>query len=146
MVLSKFLVYVFVWILCSGSPACTYVSRSVILHSILTWTYIARRKIVGINQMHLYISLIMLWLLLLSESCCSSSVQNLILAMSLISAILSFYIFYISLIPATCTLCLIIFQIRCHSYVKRVPHWLPIILVIFQTRSSWRHWNRRTYN
>ena len=35
-----------------------------------------------------------------------------------------------SLTPATCTLCLIIFQIWCHTYVKRVPHWLPIILII----------------
>ena len=41
-----------------------------------------------------------------------------------------FYIFYISVTPATCYLCLIIFQIRCHSCVKRVPHWLPIILII----------------
>ena len=32
--------------------------------------------------------------------------------------------------PATCTRCLIIFQIWCHTYVKRVPHWLPIILII----------------
>ena len=40
------------------------------------------------------------------------------------------YIFCISITPATCTLCLIIFQIWCHRYVKRVRRWLPIILII----------------
>ena len=47
-----------------------------------------------------------------------------------ISGSLSFYIFSTSLTPGTCTLCRMIFQIWCHSYVKRVPHWLPIILII----------------
>ena len=37
---------------------------------------------------------------------------------------------FVLVTPATCYLCLIIFQIRCHSCVKRVPHWLPIILII----------------
>ena len=32
--------------------------------------------------------------------------------------------------PASCTLCLLIFQIWCHSFVKRLPRWLPIILII----------------
>ena len=41
-----------------------------------------------------------------------------------ISATLLLYIFCISITPATCTLCLIIFQIWCHSYIKRAP-WLP---------------------
>ena len=49
---------------------------------------------------------------------------------SVISGTLLFYIFYISVTPVTCYLCLMIFQIRCHSCVKRVPHWLPIILII----------------
>ena len=43
---------------------------------------------------------------------------------------LSVFIFSISITPATCTLCLIIFQIVCHSCVKRVPHWLPMVLII----------------
>ena len=43
-----------------------------------------------------------------------------------ISDILPLYIFSISISPATCTLCLIIF----HSYVKRSPHWLSAILII----------------
>ena len=47
-----------------------------------------------------------------------------------ISGTLTFYIFSMSLTPATCTICLIILQIWCHTYVKRVPHWLPIILII----------------
>ena len=40
------------------------------------------------------------------------------------------YKFCISITPATCTLCLIIFQIWCHWYVRRVLRWLPIILII----------------
>ena len=39
-------------------------------------------------------------------------------------------IFCISTTPASCILCLIIIQICCHSYVKRVSRWLPIILII----------------
>ena len=44
--------------------------------------------------------------------------------------LLMIFIFSISIAPATDTLCLIIFQIQCHLYVKRVSHWLPIILII----------------
>ena len=90
----------------------------------------------------------MLWLLLLSE-CDKEQVVLLIMRTdlnvrnvvdlsckfgkiisSVISVTLLFYIFYISVTPATCYLCLMIFQIRCHSCVKRVPHWLTIILII----------------
>ena len=46
-----------------------------------------------------------------------------------ISGTSSLYIFFISITPATCTLCLIILQIWCHSYIKRA-HWLPIVLII----------------
>ena len=93
-------------------------------------------------------SLGMLWLLLLSE-CDKEQVVLLIMRTylnvrnvvdlpckfgkiisSVISGTLLFYIFYISVTPATCYLCLIIFHIHCHSCVKRVPHWLPIILII----------------
>ena len=47
-----------------------------------------------------------------------------------ISGTLPLYIFCVSATPATCILCLIIIQIWCHSYVKRVTRWLPIILII----------------
>ena len=47
-----------------------------------------------------------------------------------ISGTLPLYIFCISTTPASCILCLIIIQICCHSYVKRVSRWLPIILII----------------
>ena len=39
-------------------------------------------------------------------------------------------IFFISITPATCTICLIICQVWCHLHIKRVSHWLPIILII----------------
>ena len=47
-----------------------------------------------------------------------------------ISGTLPLYIFCISVTPATCILCLMMFQIWCHSYVKHVPRWLPIILIL----------------
>ena len=47
-----------------------------------------------------------------------------------ISGTLPLYIFCISTTPATCILCLVIIQIWCHLYVKRVTRWLPIILII----------------
>ena len=47
-----------------------------------------------------------------------------------ISGTLPLYIFCISVMPATCILCLMMFQIWCHSYVKHVPCWLPIILIL----------------
>ena len=37
------------------------------------------------------------------------------------------HLFCISVTPATC---LMMFQIWCHLYVKRVPRWLPIILIL----------------
>ena len=102
----------------------------------------------SVKCISLYMSLIMLWLLLLSE-CDKEQVVLLIMRTdlnvrnvvdlsckfgkiisSVISGTLLFYIFYISVTPATCYLCLMIFQIRCHSCVKRGPHWLPIILII----------------
>ena len=98
----------------------------------------------SVKCISLYMSLIMLWLLLLSE-CDKEQVVLLIMRTdlnvrnvgdlsgkfgkiisSVISGTLLFYIFYISVTPATCYLC----QIRCHSCVKRLPHWLPIILTI----------------
>ena len=49
---------------------------------------------------------------------------------NVVSGILILNIFSISITPATYTLCLIIFQIQCNFYVKRIPHWFPIILII----------------
>ena len=46
------------------------------------------------------------------------------------SVILSFFIFSVSVTPVTCLICLLVFQILCHSYVKDVPHWLPTTLII----------------
>ena len=104
----------------------------------------------------MYLSLTMLGLLLLSESEKEQIVLLIIRANPIIgnvvdvslkfnkvisrfiSATLSLYIVSISITSATCTLCLIIFQIWCHSYVKRVPHWLPIILIIL---SNYIHLN-----
>ena len=44
--------------------------------------------------------------------------------------ILSIYIYSIAVTPASCFLCLFIFQILCHSLTKNVPHWLPFLLII----------------
>ena len=43
---------------------------------------------------------------------------------------LSIYIFAITVTPATCTLCLIVFQIWCFLCIKHVPNWFSIILKI----------------
>ena len=40
------------------------------------------------------------------------------------------FFFSISVSPATHILCIIVFQIWCHSCTRNVPHWLPIILII----------------
>ena len=47
-----------------------------------------------------------------------------------ISSTLPLYIFCILVTPATCIVCLVMFQIWCHSHVKHVPRWLPIILIL----------------
>ena len=47
-----------------------------------------------------------------------------------IFSILSIYIHSIAPVPATCILCLMAFQIWCHSLKQNVPLWLPIILVL----------------
>ena len=41
----------------------------------------------------------------------------------------SLYIFSIAFTQNACFLCLLIFQIFCHSFTKNVPQWLPIILI-----------------
>ena len=41
------------------------------------------------------------------------------------SVIMSFFIFSVTVTPVTCLICLLVFQILCHSYVKDIPHWLP---------------------
>ena len=46
------------------------------------------------------------------------------------SVTLLLYIFSISVTPATCILCLFMFQIWCYSYVERIPHWLPVFLIV----------------
>ena len=43
---------------------------------------------------------------------------------------LSFYIFHIAFTPAANFLCLLVFQIWCHSGTKNVRTWLPIILIL----------------
>ena len=48
----------------------------------------------------------------------------------IVPVILFLYMFSASVIPATCIICLVVFQIWCHSYVKHVPHSVPIILII----------------
>ena len=45
------------------------------------------------------------------------------------SGTLPLYIFGVSITTAAYTLCLVKFQISCCSYVKRIPRWLPIILI-----------------
>ena len=35
-----------------------------------------------------------------------------------------------SVTPATCILCLLVFQIWCYSYTKHLPHWLSVFLII----------------
>ena len=46
------------------------------------------------------------------------------------SVTLLLYIFSISVTPVTCILCLFMFQIWCYSYVKRIPCWLPVFLIV----------------
>ena len=46
------------------------------------------------------------------------------------SATLLLYIFSISVTPVTCILCLFMFQIWCYSYMKRIPCWLPVFLIV----------------
>ena len=46
------------------------------------------------------------------------------------SVALLLYIFSISVTPATCILCLFMFQIWCYSYVERIPHCLPVFLIV----------------
>ena len=43
---------------------------------------------------------------------------------------LPIYTFSIAVTPATCTVCLIVFQIWCLSCKKHVPFWLPLILIL----------------
>ena len=43
---------------------------------------------------------------------------------------MTLFIFSIAVTPAICILGLLVFQIWCYSYAKRVPHWLPIILIV----------------
>ena len=40
------------------------------------------------------------------------------------------YNFSISVTPTACILCILTFQFWCYSYIKRIPHWLPIFLII----------------
>ena len=42
----------------------------------------------------------------------------------------SIFIFSIAVTPAASIVCLIVFQILCHSYAKNVPYWLSVILII----------------
>ena len=44
--------------------------------------------------------------------------------------ILSIYMFSMAVTPAACILCLMVYQIWCHSCTKNVPHWLSIILIL----------------
>ena len=43
---------------------------------------------------------------------------------------LSIYIFVIANTPATCILCLMVFQTWCYLCIKNVPNWLSIILIL----------------
>ena len=43
---------------------------------------------------------------------------------------LPIHIFAIAVTPATCILCLLVFQIWCHSYKRNVPFWFPLILIL----------------
>ena len=46
------------------------------------------------------------------------------------SVTLLLYIFSISVTAATCILCLFMFQFWCYSYIKRIPHWLSVFLIV----------------
>ena len=43
---------------------------------------------------------------------------------------LSLFIFSIAVTPISCIVCIMAFQILCHSWNKNVPHWLLIILIL----------------
>ena len=43
---------------------------------------------------------------------------------------LSLFIFSIAVTPISCILCIMVFQILCHSWNKNMPHWLLIILIL----------------
>ena len=46
------------------------------------------------------------------------------------SVTLLLYIFSISVTAATCILYLFMFQFWCYSYIKRIPNWLPVFLIV----------------
>ena len=94
-----------------------------------------------------YLSLIMLGLLLCecpdytllifitSINSSYGSIVNLTLKFSkivsrTIFSILSIYIYSIAYTPATFILCLMVFQIWCHSLKRNISLWLPIILIL----------------
>ena len=135
--LSKFLFSVLVYLLALLRLSCLYLCTQVSYITFNIDLILQEEKmLVSAECISLYMSLIILWLLLLSE-CEKEHVLLFIIRTELnignvfvhgllqysgspcfgiiisrvISAILSFYIFYISLRPATCILCLIIFQI-----------------------------------
>ena len=58
------------------------------------------------------------------------SQKNINITSRAVATALLLHIFYISITPAACMLCLLMFQIWCYSYVKNIPHWLPAFLII----------------
>ena len=47
-----------------------------------------------------------------------------------IFVLLSIFLFSIAVTPATCTLCIVVFQIGCLSFTINITSWLPTFLII----------------
>ena len=53
-----------------------------------------------------------------------------IIVSRILFSFLSLFIFSIAVTPISCILCIMVFQILCHSWNKNMPHWLLIILIL----------------
>ena len=65
------------------------------------------------------------------------------------SVTLLLYIFSTSVTPATCIVCLFMIQIWCYSDVKRIPHWLPVFLIVISNDihlNPGPHYNNNFFN
>ena len=54
-----------------------------------------------------------------------------------IFVLLSIFLFSIAVTPATCTLCIVVFQIRCLSFTKNIPYGCQLFSLYCQMISTW---------
>ena len=66
-----------------------------------------------------------------------------------IFVLLSIFLFSTAVTPATCKLCVMVFQIGCLSFTKNIPSWLPTFLVILSNDihvNPGPHFHNRFFN